>query len=1438
MRSVACLKSLLVALFLLSGYFFANAQGPTVNWLQSNGSNSTDMVTATAMDPSGNAISVISFTNSITVGGKSFTTLGQTDLLLIKYDRGGNVLWSQQIGSTSSDESRSVTTDAQGNIYITGTYNGATLNYGIGTLTNSVSLRNEAFLIKFNVSGIALWARSMQGNGIDNSNRVYVNGSVVLIGGQTTSTSLTMGSVTATSSFFRPAWLAKLDEAGNTEWIKVFGSTYIDGINAISMSAGKIFISGSFSSLSISFGSITLNKIGSTATTDIFIASLDLTGNVIWARSIAGNSNEEVLDMVTNEDGILYAAGYFASSSLTINGANYTTAQTERMLLFAFDETGAIAWTKSSLNDVKSRITSLSYFPTQGILVGGIFSGSDLQFDNSMLANKGGEDGFLINLSKNGQERSAKQIGQSANERINSVSIGNCTAIFGGDYMSSILAIDNFTVTNIATGIRDAMIAKLSYSLNFSLPDTTRVCGISAILDAGPGYTSYNWKYISKTQTAKAYVSGTYVCEVFNEEGCRGIDSSYVSIVFADILNTDTSFCVPTQLTLSLDSSVLEGYNMYSTTQKMNSSWAFTLGYINDARYKMKVSGIWSPSTLGNEMMDPAYQFNTQTNLSTKKWSAPNSPLAFLFNGTELRPTADVYNPLHSYEYYYTLKNNTVNIRFDDTYLPDNSGSLNFEFKVYNNPVTIKWSTGETTFSINVKPTITTTYYAWITDGITTCVDSVTIFIKDSVAIKLPDSVASCSGNVSLEIEEGFDEYTWDNNFQGRTFITSEPGWHYAKVKSTQGCWAVDSVYINTILPVINIADTTVCLDSKLLFKVADPKTGVNYSWWNGETGLSTMYDARQTENIILFAKQENLTCSDTTTVSTSTVKASLISDKTSLCNGDHAMLTAGENAFYQWLQDGKSLSGEINQTLQVYNSGSYQNIVSNTLGCSDTSDAVIIKVFEKPAINILSGPEVFICKGKSLVLQSDATGPGNFDWQKDGISFSTTNKPVINFGGQFRLIYTNSFGCADTSNLVTASIVELPAFDVSLGDNTAICSGQSVTGNVIMNNASGYQFSWAKDGSILLNENTSSLVISTQGIYKAIVSDQFGCVNSKQFSVMVTVQPATSINPVASMSFCEGTSAIINASGGKFFEWYKDGVLISGQDQSSLKISGGGKYQVLSYNSDGCKSSLSNAVSLSTIPKPSITWNVFAACTNLPSKFELNNSTNSGPVTYTWNLGDGNYSNQTSFLHEYKNAGTYNITLEARSAACPTHAFIASRSIRVDKAERSIRYPAINAVKGANTVIEARNLGNQYTWLPSGKVTNPYSRITNFNGSEGADLVVRIETGAGCVTVDSVFVRLFERSDIIVPNAFTPNNDGKNDRLFPMAIGVKEISQFMIFDRWGKMIYKSSGINSSGWDGRSNGKSLDPGTYVWIAVGLLDSGEKITRKGSFLLLK
>ena len=148
---------------------------------------------------------------------------------------------------------------------------------------------------------------------------------------------------------------------------------------------------------------------------------------------------------------------------------------------------------------------------------------------------------------------------------------------------------------------------------------------------------------------------------------------------------------------------------------------------------------------------------------------------------------------------------------------------------------------------------------------------------------------------------------------------------------------------------------------------------------------------------------------------------------------------------------------------------------------------------------------------------------------------------------------------------------------------------------------------------------------------------------------------------------------------------------------------------------------------------------------------------------------------------------------------------------------------------------------GTRYQWIPSAGLNNPL--IKNPVGIYGPELdsiryTVLVFNAAGCVDSAHVTVKIFKTNPyVFVPTAFTPNGDGLNDLVMPVAVGIKQINYFSVYNRWGQLVFKTS-INGKGWDGTIAGVPQGSNVFVWMvsAVDYLD--RSIFLKGTFTLIR
>jgi len=221
--------------------------------------------------------------------------------------------------------------------------------------------------------------------------------------------------------------------------------------------------------------------------------------------------------------------------------------------------------------------------------------------------------------------------------------------------------------------------------------------------------------------------------------------------------------------------------------------------------------------------------------------------------------------------------------------------------------------------------------------------------------------------------------------------------------------------------------------------------------------------------------------------------------------------------------------------------------------------------------------------------------------------------------------------------------------------------------------------------------------------------------------------------------------------------------------------------------------------------------------------------------VQFTWTFGDGSTSGDIHPVHTYTSPGTYQVKLKKQTAkACFDDSV--THPVKVEGFTVSTIPDQVITV-GQTVLLAASGPQGSYKWIPSIWLNNP--NIKNPVATPLEDIMYKVtvtDTG-GCYASDSVFIKVIQYNDIYMPNAFTPNNDGKNDVIRPFYPGTITLSQFSIFNRYGQKVFSTAERNK-GWDGKIKSQLQASGVYVWIINAKDKAGNNIERKGSFTCIR
>jgi gliding motility-associated-like protein len=612
------------------------------------------------------------------------------------------------------------------------------------------------------------------------------------------------------------------------------------------------------------------------------------------------------------------------------------------------------------------------------------------------------------------------------------------------------------------------------------------------------------------------------------------------------------------------------------------------------------------------------------------------------------------------------------------------------------------------------------------------------------------------------------------------------------------------------------------------------------------------------------------------------------------ICAGAPATITAsagyaGLNPTFHWTRNGSP----VGNNGPSFTATGLAN--GDLIGCSITnggiacdmnpyaaSDAVTIKINNNaasPNINI-SADNTVICGCATITFKSTVTKPGAspaYMWRVNnkptGVITDYFTSSTLNPGDMVTCVLTDRASCipngAVFSNTIqlTMGTSSTPSVTINAGPG-AVCTGSTITFTALPVNAGsapGYQ--WLVNGSNSGTNNPifSSATLVNGDIVKCIVipDPSYACAGSgNAISNPVTINLSSKAMPSVSISsntttYCAGVSATFTASTANAgfnpsYQWQINGVNVGNNSKTytnsffvtddvvSCTITTDPNFACTLSNTAG-----SNSIQVTVIPQvsptASITPSVNDVCAGAPMHFDaialnagtapsyqwmVNNApvNNTGPAFDTRSLADGDQV----YCSVTPGSGACSLT------PIRTNTFIAviepTPVIQVSPKDTIISI-------GHQVQLQATITGvlDSYHWTPAEKLEDPFTMTpSTVRLVDNTDFQLTAISNKGCEASATVVVKVGR--PLLMPNAFSPNNDGKNDVFrIPPGVGM-QLDEFSIFDRWGNRVFTTNQIDK-GWNGTMHGMPLDEGVFVYIIKGWNEKGA-VLAKGTVVLIR
>jgi gliding motility-associated-like protein len=251
--------------------------------------------------------------------------------------------------------------------------------------------------------------------------------------------------------------------------------------------------------------------------------------------------------------------------------------------------------------------------------------------------------------------------------------------------------------------------------------------------------------------------------------------------------------------------------------------------------------------------------------------------------------------------------------------------------------------------------------------------------------------------------------------------------------------------------------------------------------------------------------------------------------------------------------------------------------------------------------------------------------------------------------------------------------------------------------------------------------------------------------------------------------------------------------------------------------------------------PAPVVSAGAANGCVHVPVTFNAEQLDNATVITdWNWNFGNGEKSGLQFPAATYAKPGYYNVEVSARAAnGCESAPFVFPLFIN-----QAVADAGNDTVVLRNQPFQMHATGGiAYTWSPAAGLNNPGFSSPVAVVNDDASYTLRVTTEEGCTDEDIIHLKVFRGSDIQVPNAFTPNDDGRNDLFRPVFEGIKKLDYFMIYNRWGQLLYSGRDL-TAGWNGRAGDARQAAGVYVWSLQAVDYAGKTYRMRGTVTLIR
>ncbi|WP_276134123.1 gliding motility-associated C-terminal domain-containing protein [Polluticoccus soli] len=508
---------------------------------------------------------------------------------------------------------------------------------------------------------------------------------------------------------------------------------------------------------------------------------------------------------------------------------------------------------------------------------------------------------------------------------------------------------------------------------------------------------------------------------------------------------------------------------------------------------------------------------------------------------------------------------------------------------------------------------------------------------------------------------------------------------------------------------------------------------------------------------------------------------------------------------------------------------GTYKVQLKDANNCQDSASVVIN---EPPLLTATTSKIDELCYNGTtafaVVYPAGGTPPYAYNWNVTPIQTTDTAKNLA--AGAYQVAVIDAHGCIVTA--ITDTIKQPRALWTKMTADKMTCSGDNSGWATVYPNGGIYPYTvqWHTNPV----QTTFKATKLSAGMQYVTVTDSNGCQISDSISIGEFVSPVVTTGPDATV--CLGDTTTITANGAKKY-WWSPGLGLSCTSCQSPVANPiiTTQYRVVGTDSNQCTDTTFINVGVIQHAEVSVGSPIVDVCIGDSVRLSAH-----GGVAYNWypstSVSDSTLSNPRSYT-DTPTVYTVVITENECFKDTLTQAVVLHERPTIDLGADTRGMP------GATIRLEAKTTNtNRIKWEPEVGLDCYFCHDPVATLSKSITYVATAISSV-CEVKDSINIHVgCDEGLFYMPNTFTPNNDGQNDRFWPIAVGVNKVDKFMIYSRWGELVFQAYNIPTNdpafGWDGRHKQMDVQPDAFIYYMETKCGNGETIFIKGDVSVVR